>query len=340
MKKLLAVLLCMVMVFSMAACGGGGEEGGAEGEVYEITYAGTVADTHTLAVSTREAAEKMAELSDGRIKLTLFPNNQLGDFVSCFNQMQVNGSVQMGEVSSASLTAATDLFTPYSLPFLFTSKEQCFNFFDNSPIIDELEEKFLEETGVRILGYYYNDARALSNSIRPVSKPEDMKGIKVRVMQSDVYIKTFEALGALPVSMSFSELFTALQQGNVDGQDNGSALTVATKFHEVQDYYTDLGHVYDIAPIMVSEEYWQSLPADIQQIIADCMAEAVIEERGDYDVTGAADLEAIGELCEVTLLSEEQRLEFQKACEPVYDWYREAYPQYDLDAILEEVAKY
>lgn len=335
MKKLLAVLMCLVMVFSMAACGGSSDsEGGAEGETYTITYAGTVADTTAMMIYMNEAAEKMAELSDGRLTMKVYPNNQLGDSVANFQQMQENGSVQMGELSAAALASFTDLYTPYSLPFLFKNKEQAFEYFDNSDQAKEIAEKFCEETGVRIIGWYYNDARTLTNSKRAIRTPDDMKGLKIRVMQSDVYIKTFEALGASPTSMSFAEVFTGLQQGAIDGQDNGMVLTVSQKFHEVQKYFTDLNHVIDMAPILVSEEFYQSLPDDLKTILTDCIAEAVEKERAAYQ---GQELEDIAQYCEITELTDDERAAFKEKCASVYDWYKGAYTDIDLDAIQAEI---
>ena len=339
MKKVLAVLLCLVMVFAMTACGGDSNDGGADGEVYKISYAGTVADTTSMMIRMNEAAEKMNELSGGRLVMTVYPNNQLGDSVSNFQQMQENGSVQMGELSAAALSSFTNLYTPYSLPFLFSSKEQAFEYFDNSEQAQAVADQFCQDTGVRIIGWYYNDARTITNSKHAIKTPADMKGLKIRAMQSDVYIKTFEALGSSPISMSFAEVFTGLQQGNIDGQDNGTALTVSQKFHEVQKYYTDLHHVIDMAPILVSEQFYQSLPDDLKTILNDCIAEAVAAERADYDVNGAAEEEEIAKYCEITHLTDDERAAFKDACASVYDWYKTAYTDIDLDAIMAEIEK-
>ena len=337
MKKVLAVLLCLVMVFAMTACSGD-DGGSADGEVYKISYAGTVADTTSMMIRMNEAATKMNELSGGRLQMTVYPNNQLGDSVSNFQQMQENGSVQMGELSAAALSSFTNLYTPYSLPFLFSSKEQAFEYFDNSEQAKAVADQFCKDTGVRIIGWYYNDARTITNSKHTIKKPADMAGLKIRAMQSDVYIKTFEALGASPISMSFAEVFTGLQQKNIDGQDNGTALTVSQKFHEVQKYYTDLHHVIDMAPILVSEEFYQSLPDDLKTILTDCIAEAVAAERADYDVNGEKEEEEIAKYCEITHLTDAEREAFKDACSSVYDWYKTAYTDIDLDAITAEIA--
>ena len=346
MKKIVAMAMAAVMSLSLAACGGSttpaASAGGSDDKtVYKITYANTVADSNPQAINAKYMAERMKELSGGRIEMTVFNNNKLGAFSDCFQQMQQpNGTVQMGDVSSASVTQFSNLYTPFALPFLFKDKEQSFNYFDNGETVKAIEEQFLADTNVRVLGYFYNDARALTNSKTAVSKPADMKGLKLRVMTSDVYIKTIEALGAAPVSMQFSELFSALQQGAVDGQDNGLILSMDSKFNEVQGYYTDLGHVQDTSVIFISESFYQSLPEDLQQVVVQAAQEAVAKERQDYADKLDSYLEEMKKTMDVTILTDEQRAEFKETCQSVYDWYRKSYPDYDLDNIMADIAKY
>ena len=367
MKKLVAMTMCAVMLASLAGCGGGGssapatpaattaaaapaaaapaeqkqEAASADGKVYKITYANTGADSNPQAINAKWMAERMKELSGGRLEMAVFNNNKLGAFSDCFGQMQQpGGTVQMGDVSSASVTQFSDVFTPFALPFLFASKEQSFKYFDNADTIKEIEKKFLEQTNVRVLGYFYNDARALTNGKRAVASPDDMKGLKLRVMTSDVYIKTFESLGAAPVSMQFAELFSALQQGAVDGQDNGLILSMDSKFNEVQGFYTDLGHVQDTSVIFISEAFYQTLPEDLQKIVVQAAHEAVEKERQDYADKLDSYLEEMKKTMDVTILTDDQRAVFKETCKPVYDWYRKEYPDYDLDAIMADIEKY
>lgn len=347
MKKLLALALSLMLVLSLCACGAK-ETGdtqtpnsGDDTTVYKITYANTVADSNPQAIYAKYMAERLNELSGGRIEMTVFNNNKLGAFSDCFQQMQLpNGTVQMGDVSSASVTQFSDLYTPFALPFLFSSKEQSFDYFDNSETIDAIEEQFLADTNVRVLGYFYNDARALTNSKHAVETPADCAGLKLRVMTSDVYIKTFEALDAAPVSMQFSELFSALQQKAVDGQDNGLILSMDSRFNEVQGYYTDLGHVQDTSVIFISESFYQSLPEDLQQIVLQAAQEAVEMERQAYADMLDSYLAEMEKTMTVTILTDEQRAAFKEACSSVYDWYRTEYPQYDVDAIMADIANY
>ena len=173
-----------------------------------------------------------------------------------------------------------------------------------------------------------------------VDSPDDCAGLKLRVMTSDVYIKTFEALDAAPIGMQFSELFSALQQGAVDGQDNGLLLSMDSKFNEVQGYYTDLGHVQDTSVIFISEAVWQSLSEEDRAIVQQAVDEAVSHNRDLCKEKLDSYLEEMKKSMEVTILTDEQRAAFKEACQPVYEWYREAYPDYDLDAIMADIAKY
>ncbi|MBQ4426062.1 MAG: TRAP transporter substrate-binding protein [Lachnospiraceae bacterium] len=341
MKKFAAIVLSLLMVLTLVACGGSNTTTEAAKTVYKITYANTTADANPQAINAKWLAERAKELSNGQLEITVFNNNKLGAFSDCFAQMQLpTGTVQMGDVSPASVTQFSTAFTPYSLPFLFKNAQQSFDFFDKSDSVKKSEEEFLKETNVRVLGYFYNDARALTNGKKAVATPDDMKGLKLRVMTSDVYIKTFESLGAAPVGMQFSELFSALQTGTVDGQDNGLILSMDSKFNEVQKYYTDLGHVQDTSVIFISEEFWKTLPEDLQKALQQAVDEAVAKERQEYLNKLDSYLTEMKKTMEVTILTDAQRQAFKDACQPVYDWYRGEFSQYDIDAIMADIAKY
>ena len=331
-KKFFAIILCLIMVFSLSACGDDGEN--AEQEVFEINWAGTLPDEHSFNQLIYEHIDELEEATDGRVKITLFPNNQLGDSRSNLEQMQQNGSVQMGEMSGAVLSGFTDMYSALSLPFLFEDLDQALAFMQTD-YADALGERLAEEVGVRPLYWVYNDSRTLTNSVRPVSSPEDMAGLKVRVMESDVYLKTFEALGASPITMSFAEVFSGLQQGTIEGQDNGAAITVSNRFYEVQDYFTDLNHVIDMAPVLISEEYWQSMPEDCQQALMDFVKTVCDENTKAVYEQNEAYIEEISQYCEITRLTAEQRSAFRDACADVYDWFAETYPNGGLEEILE-----
>lgn len=348
--RLVALSIVSALILSMAGCGNKSgnqtdqskQPGSTSKEAeFTINYANTVADINPLAANAIWLGQRIEELSEGRIKVNVFTNSKLGPASEFFPQMQkTNGTVQMSDAAPASISQFSDVFSPFSLPFLFSSCEQSFNYLDNSDTVKEIEEKFLEETNVRVLGWFYNGTRGLTNSKRAVTSPSDIVGLKLRVMTSDVFIKTFETLGASAVSMQMAEVFTALQQGAVDGQDNGLLLTMDSKFNDVQGYYTDLDHVHDTSPIYVSEIFWQTLPEDLQQIIIQAVDEAVDRERKEYVDKLESYLEDAKQSMDVTILTDEQRAVFKDACSPVYDWYRETYPTHNLDAIMKDIENY
>lgn len=344
MKRVLSLALAGALMLPLAACGNnsggsetptGGNTGGgsSDQEVYEIIYAGTVTDTNPITIAFNQMAEDLEERSGGRLKMTLYPNNTLGDTRANIESMQ-NGSVQIGEGSIAPLAIFTDAYMPISLPFFFTDWEQVWSFCE-SDFMNDLNDQVAEELGVRILGWMSNGARCLTNNVRAVDDPSDMVGLKIRVMENDIYLKTFEALGASPTVMSFAELFTGLQQGTVNGQDNATTITNANRLYEVQDYFTDLHHVLDVAPVMVSDEWYQSLPDDLRQIFDETLAEAIEYERQLTEEGVEADMEVISSTCEVTLLTDEQRAVFKEACQPVYDWFETQYTELNLQDYID-----
>ncbi|MDR1194650.1 MAG: TRAP transporter substrate-binding protein, partial [Peptococcaceae bacterium] len=243
--------------------GGSGEAGGiADGKVFTIKYGGTVPDSHQFTQGIYLFKELVEEKSGGRIRVSIFPNNQIGGPRDLAEGVQMN-SIQMCDNSPAAISGFTDALMPLTMPFLFPSREIAYQFIDG-PYGLEITERVAAQTGIRIAGWGENGIRQLTNSKRAIKTPEDMAGLKIRVMESPVFIKIFEALGASPTPMSLAELFTALQQKTVDGQDNPYSVTASNKFYEVQSYMTDLSHTFDYGVYMVSEEFYQSLPEDLR----------------------------------------------------------------------------
>jgi tripartite ATP-independent transporter DctP family solute receptor len=338
-KRVLAFTLCVAVVLAFSACGGGGGSAHAsgdtstapEGEVFNIIYSGTLPDEHPIMVLVKQCAEDMKEKSGGRLNMTVYTNNQLGDSRQAFEGMQ-NNSIQVGEMSTAPLSGFTDLLNPVNLPFFFDDADQAIAFVNSDYFKNTIGDKMAEVNSVRPITAFYNGPRSLSNSKRPVVTPEDMKGLKIRVMESPIYIKTFESLNASPTPMSFAELFTGLQQKTIDGQDNGPTITVSNKLYEAQSYFTDLNYIHDLGPVVVSEQFYQSLPEDLRAIFLECFENTADQQHeiGKADVE--KDIETIGTKCEITRLTDEQRAAFKAKVQPVYDWFASEYPDLDVDA--------
>ena len=202
-----------------------------------------------------------------------------------------------------------------------------------------ISQEVCDQTGIRILGYLENGMRQLTNSKHPVTCPDDMKGLKIRVMESPMYIEMFTEMGASPTPMSFAELYTALQQKTVDGQDNSYTITCVNGLYEVQDYMTELGHNFDYTPFAMSNAFYESLPQDLQQIVDECAAEAVtydrqicIDKEADYIKT----IEDGG--CQLTRLTDEQRQAFRDSTAGCLDFFKANYnPVIPVDDVLAAV---
>jgi C4-dicarboxylate-binding protein DctP len=221
-------------------------------------------------------AKRVEELSHGRIKVKVFPNAQLcGDKV-VLRKLKF-GTVQMAAPSFSKFTGLVPQLALFDLPFLFKNDEHLHKVLDG-----EVGQKLLElvnKKGYVALAYWDNGFKQLTDSKRPLIKPEDCKGLKFRVMSSKVLIEQFKALGAIPVVLPFSEVYSALQQGVVDGQENTISNIYTKKFYEVQRYMTITNHGYLGYMVVMSKKFWNKLPNDLKAVIKQAIKEATAKER-------------------------------------------------------------
>ena len=341
MKKYIALICAFAMCVTLTACGNNESSssgsGTAEDEVYTIIIGGTSTEDHPTTQADYKFEEICEELSEGRIQVEVYANNTLGDSRAMLEQIQAN-EVQMSDPSASVFSGFTEELNFLGLPFLFNDRYAAYAFFDGE-MGQRIADKVCEETGIRILGFYENGMRQLTNGKHPVRTPDDMKGLKIRVMESPMYIEMFTEMGAQPTPISFAELYTALQQGTVDGQDNGYTITCTNALYEVQPYMTELNHNFDVTPLCISDEFYTSLPEDLRAIVDQAAAEAT-----EYDRQLCIDLEATyietieGSGCEIIKLTDEERDAFREVTSGCKDFFLENYnPSISLDEILAAV---
>ncbi|MPM39869.1 2,3-diketo-L-gulonate-binding periplasmic protein YiaO [bioreactor metagenome] len=246
----------------------------------------------------------------------------------------------MCESSQSAYASFTQELMSAGIPFLFKNREAAYAFYD-SEVGDQIADAVAVDTGIRIMGYFENGVRQLTNSKRPVVTPADMSGLKIRVMESPLYIEMFTEMGANPMPMSFAELYTALQQGAVDGQDNPYAITSTNKFYEVQKYMTDLSHTFDVTCFSINDDFYQGLPDDIRAIVDEAAAEATAVQRQlsiENEQSYIKTIEDNG--VQLTRLTDEQRQAFKDKCDGIYDFFRANYkPSVTLDTVLAKAAE-
>jgi tripartite ATP-independent transporter DctP family solute receptor len=223
-------------------------------------------------------AEDLAKRTGGKIKLKGFGNASLGSDVQMQNAL-IGGAQEMMVGSTATLVGIVKEFGVYDLPFVFGNEREADAILDG-PFGQSMAAK-LEEKGLVGLVYWENGFRNLTNAKRPVTKMEDMQGIKLRVMQNPVYIDMFKGFGANAVPLPFSELFTALETGTVDGQENPVNTIQSSKFYEVQKFLSLTKHVYSPWIVLASKKWWDGLSADEKKVLHESAVASRDFERKD-----------------------------------------------------------
>ncbi|MEG3663230.1 TRAP transporter substrate-binding protein [Celeribacter halophilus] len=229
--------------------------------------------THKGALKFEELVEKY---SDGRIDVQIFPSNQLG------SEQEVAQALRMGSIESeilytGNLVPLAPSVGVMMLPYAFTSNEEAHAAMD--ALTGPLNERLPKEAGVRALGFFEKGFRVLTNGEREVTSLEDLQGLKIRVSKNNIAIETFKSWGLDPIPMAWSEVFPALQQGVIDGQENPYTTAISSKFYEVQKYITEVHYLIWSGPIIVSERFYQGLPEDLQEALDKAGREAADYER-------------------------------------------------------------
>ncbi|HPE66419.1 MAG TPA: TRAP transporter substrate-binding protein [Synergistales bacterium] len=263
----------------------------------------------------KEVVEKN---SDGKIEVVLFHSSQLGDDRNMMEALKM-GTQEMTCPSTAPMTAFINAFKIYDLPFIFANEEVA-DYILDGPVGKKLLD-MLPDQGLVGLAYWENGFRMLTNSSRPVQSPEDLKGMKIRTMENPIHLAAFRTMGANPTPMAFGELFSAMQQKVVDGQENPWGTIFLQNFFEVQKYATDTGHVYSPFVLLISKKFWDKLPDDLKAVVQDAADQSKVHNRALNRKMNAEYLEKLKEKMDVVILTPEQKAAFQKACQPIYEQF-------------------
>lgn len=227
-----------------------------------------------------EASLKFADVvkakSSGRIEVQVAPSAQLGDDAAMVTAMRT-GALDMSANSQGAVANAVPEFAAYGMPFMFSNPAQAFKVLDG-PLGKELADKSAEK-GLILLGTWDNGIRQMTNSKRPINKVEDMKGLKMRVPPDATLVDIMQALGAEAQQIKFAELYVALQQGVVDGQENPLVNIHASKLYEVQKHLALTNHQFQMTPFLMSKRTWDKLSEADRKIVQEAATEATALQR-------------------------------------------------------------
>lgn len=357
-KKLLSAALCAAMVLSLAGCGGSksapteaetkasettaaadttaaGTEAAksesAESPEFVFTYAENQAEDYPTTQGAYKFADLVKEKTNGRIQINVQAGGVLGDEKSVCEQLQFGG-IDFMRMSLSPLSEFVPKLNVLQLPYLYRDADHMWQVLDGK-IGEDFINSF-EGSNLVALSWYDGGARNFYNSVRPIKTLEDMKGLKIRVQESELMMGMVEALGANPTPMAYSEVYSALQTGVIDGAENNWPSYESTSHYEVAKYYTLDEHTRVPELQLCAQATWDKLSAEDQAVIKECALESAKYERelwAEREKTSEEKVRAAG--CEITELSPEEKQKFQDAVKPMYEKFCSDYMDI-VDAII------
>ena len=275
MKKKI-VALCMLATLALSACGGGtkttteSSKAASGDEPIEIVISHIADENHTWHKGSEKFKEVAEEKSGGRLKVTIYPNSQLGNEIDTIQSILTGGGCDITFTAESMQTYAEELGV-IGMPYAIKSEEQLYKVLDGE-VGKEMEDIMLN-SGMRVLGYFVRGPRNITSNT-PIKTPDDLKGFIIRTPQSPMTVAAFEAMGAKPTPMAFSEVFTSLQQGVINGQENPLAMIKSGSLYEVQKYVNETEHLRAWVYIAMGEKKYQSLPDDLKEVVNEAAKEA------------------------------------------------------------------
>ena len=325
MKKLttriVSAVLVLAMTFTLTACGS--KSSGEDGEKQQVTRVKmgmVLSATSQWYPFAEQFASSIKERTNGAYEIDIYPSDSLagGSLAKSIENIQ-NNVTQIQWTSPLNLNSMDQRLAVFGLPWLISSTEQADAIREN--MMDDFRS-ICADNGIYLLAMGEAGYRQLSNNVRPVSTPEDLKGLSIRVPGVPMYVSMFKLLGADPVSIDFSELYDALQKHTIDGQENALATMAGNKIEEVQKYVTMWNYSYDPFFCMINPDFWNGLDAETQEIFESTAVEVLNSQIEDYRKTEQDFRKSFEEKgVQFVDLTAEQLEAFKEAAAPLYDEY-------------------
>jgi len=311
MKKIIVLMGVMSLLFAFSV--------NAETKKIVIKISDGLSNQHPTHLGCIEFKRIVEQKLGDKYEVQVYSDAQLGDDVRATEAVRM-GTLEMVATSASPLTGLVQEFNVFDLPFIITTTKAADAIFDG-PVGAKLA-KLLESKGFILLAYYENGFRDVTNSVHAIKSPADLKGLKIRTMQNPIHLAAWRALGANPTPMPFSEVFTAMQQNVIDGQENPIPTIYLSRYYEVQKYVTLTNHVYGPHILLINKKLFESFPPNDQKIMREAALASAKYQRSlnrKLATDDIAELKKSGMI--VTELSPKELAEFKKATLPVYtEW--------------------
>ncbi len=326
----LALMTCMVFAASVALA-----------KTYTIRSTQTFASTHPWNKGFEKFKELVEAKTNGQIKVQNYPAGQLsgGNNRTMCEQVQA-GTLQLLVQAPPSWAGLAPKSQIYNLPFLFPDGQQALRIASESPVSKKILKESFDGLGVLVIDIWENGYRNLTSRVKIVHSPDDFKGMKIRVPMTPLLTEVFKTLGALPVSMSMTEVYTSLQQGAVDAQENPISAIFSNKLYEVAPKITLWGYCWDPGIMTINQKFFEGLPTELQAAVMESIVEA-----GRYvnALVAREDKELIDEMkksgAEFYTMSPEESAVFAEALKPVYDRFAPEFGADNIEGLRREIAK-
>ena len=327
MKKLAAIAAAFAL--TAAALTGCAQNGAADSasataeNPLVLTLAHGLSETHTVHIAMTEFAEQVEEKTDGRIKVQIFPNGQLGSENENMEQLMA-GVLAMTKVSAPGLATYNESYHTFGLPYIFDDTEDFYHIMDS----DEMQDLFLSsaDDGFVTLTYYTSGARSFYTKDRAIRTPADLKGLKIRVQDMKSQTDMLEALGGIPVAMSYGDVYTSLQTGIIDGTENNETALTTGKHGEICKVYSTDQHAMIPDVMVMSAKVWETISPEDQQIILEAAHASTESHKIAWDAAIEEAIEEASTTMNVEFVNDVDKEAFREATSGMVDEYCAQYP--------------
>ena len=327
MRKIAAIAAALSLtLFSLTGCTQSGAKTSAEATAQNplvLTLAHGLSETHTVHIAMTEFANMVEERTNGRIQVQIFPNGQLGSENENMEQL-MSGVISMTKVSAPGLATYNEAYHTFGLPYIFDSTEDFYHVMDS----DQMHDFFLSsgDDGFVTLTYYTSGARSFYTKNKAIRKPEDLKGLKIRVQDMKSQTDMMKALGGIPVAMSYGDVYTSLQTGIIDGTENNETALTTGKHGEICKVYSTDQHAMIPDVMVMSEKVWKNISPEDQQIILEAARESTEQHKIAWDAAIDQAIEEAKTTMGVEFVNDVDKEAFREATSGMINDYCTQYP--------------